>query len=34
LNAIIGLCEAAIKLGFVSAEEFDALVKPEDMTHP
>jgi len=25
---------AAIKLGFVSAEEFDALVKPEDMTHP
>jgi len=30
----ISLREAAIKLGFVSAEEFDALVKPEDMTHP
>jgi fumarate hydratase, class II len=30
----ISLREAAIKLGFVTAEEFDALVKPEDMTHP
>jgi fumarate hydratase, class II len=30
----ISLREAAIKLGFVSAEEFDALVKPKDMTHP
>jgi fumarate hydratase class II len=30
----ISLREAAIKLGFVSAEEFDAFVKPEDMTHP
>ena len=30
----ISLREAAVKLGFVSAEEFDALVKPEDMTHP
>jgi fumarate hydratase class II len=30
----ISLREAAIKLGFVSAEEFDALVKPENMTHP
>jgi fumarate hydratase class II len=30
----ISLCEAAIKLRFVSAEEFDAFVKPEDMTHP
>jgi fumarate hydratase class II len=30
----ISLREAAIKLGFVSAEEFDDLVKPEDMTHP
>ncbi len=30
----INLREAAIKLGFVTAEEFDALVKPEDMTHP
>ena len=28
------LREAAIKLGFVTAAEFDALVKPEDMTHP
>src|ERR1051326_8483003 len=25
---------AALKLGFLSGEEFDALVKPEDMTHP
>ncbi|HKW33722.1 MAG TPA: class II fumarate hydratase [Candidatus Acidoferrum sp.] len=30
----ISLREAAIKLGFVTAEEFDSLVKPEDMTHP
>ena len=30
----ISLREAAIKLGYVTAEEFDALVKPEDMTHP
>jgi len=28
------LREAAIKLGFVTPAEFDALVKPEDMTHP
>jgi len=28
------LREAAVKLGFLSAAEFDALVKPEDMTHP
>jgi fumarate hydratase class II len=28
------LREAALKLGFLSGEEFDALVKPEDMTHP
>src|SRR5499425_1550175 len=27
------LKDAAIKLGFVTAAEFDALVKPEDMTH-
>ena len=26
--------EVAIKFGFVTAAEFDALVKPEDMTHP
>jgi fumarate hydratase class II len=30
----ISLREAAVKLGFVTAEEFDTLVKPEDMTHP
>ena len=28
------LREAALKLGLISAEEFDAIVKPEDMTHP
>jgi fumarate hydratase, class II len=28
------LRETAVKLGFLTAEEFDALVKPEDMTHP
>jgi fumarate hydratase class II len=28
------LREAAVKLGLLSGEEFDALVKPEDMTHP
>jgi fumarate hydratase, class II len=28
------LRQAAVKLGFLSGEEFDALVKPEDMTHP
>jgi fumarate hydratase class II len=28
------LREAAVKHGFLSAEEFDALVKPETMTHP
>jgi fumarate hydratase class II len=30
----ISLREAALKLGYVTPEEFDALVKPEDMTHP
>jgi fumarate hydratase class II len=30
----ISLRDAAIKLGYVTAEEFDAAVKPEDMTHP
>ena len=30
----ISLREAAINLGFVSAKEFDAPVRPEDMTHP
>jgi fumarate hydratase, class II len=28
------LREAAVKLGFLTGEEFDELVKPEDMTHP
>lgn len=26
--------EAAMKLDYVTPKEFDALVKPEDMTHP
>ncbi|MCU1243214.1 MAG: fumarase [Candidatus Acidoferrum typicum] len=30
----ISLREAAVKLGFLTGEEFDALVHPEDMTHP
>src|SRR6201997_865877 len=33
-KAHISLREAALKLGYVTAEEFDALVRPEDMTHP
>jgi fumarate hydratase class II len=28
------LRETAVKLGFLTPEEFDALVHPEDMTHP
>jgi fumarate hydratase class II len=28
------LREAALKLGFLTGEEFDAAVKPETMTHP
>jgi fumarate hydratase class II len=28
------LKDTAVKLGFLTPEEFDALVKPEDMTHP
>jgi fumarate hydratase class II len=28
------LREAAIELGFMTGEEFDAAVRPEDMTHP
>jgi fumarate hydratase class II len=28
------LKEAAVKLGHLSGDEFDVLVKPEDMTHP
>jgi fumarate hydratase, class II len=30
----ISLREAAMQLGHLTADEFDALVKPEDMTHP
>jgi fumarate hydratase class II len=30
----LSLKEATLKLGYLTAEEFDALVKPEDMTHP
>ncbi len=30
----ISLREAALALGFVTADEFDAWVRPEDMTHP
>jgi len=30
----MSLREAALKLGYLTAEQFDAWVKPEDMTHP
>ena len=30
----ISLREAALKLGFLSGEQFDAWVRPEKMTHP
>src|SRR4029077_6420500 len=30
----ISLRDAAVKLGFLTGEEFDALVRPEDMTPP
>jgi len=30
----IRLRESVIQLGFLSGEEFDRLVKPEEMTHP
>jgi fumarate hydratase class II len=33
-HAHITLREAALNLGLISAEDFDALVKPEEMTHP
>ena len=33
-NENTSLKEAATRLGFLSPEEFDALVKPESMTHP
>ena len=28
------LKEEAVRLGYVTAEEFDKWVRPEDMTHP
>ena len=28
------LREAALRLGFLTAEQFDKWVRPEDMTHP
>jgi hypothetical protein len=28
------LRDAALKLGFVTGEQFDVWVRPEDMTHP
>jgi fumarate hydratase, class II len=34
LHEHISLRDAAVKLGFLTAAEFDKLVKPEDMTHP
>jgi fumarate hydratase class II len=30
----ISLRDSAIELGFLTGEEFDRLVKPEEMTHP
>jgi fumarate hydratase class II len=30
----LSLREVCLKLGYLSGEEFDALVKPADMTHP
>jgi fumarate hydratase, class II len=30
----LSLKEAALKLGFLTAEQFDQWVRPEDMTHP
>jgi fumarate hydratase class II len=30
----ITLREAAVALGYLTAEEFDALVRPEEMIHP
>ena len=30
----ISLRESVVELGFLSGEEFDSLVKPEEMTHP
>ena len=30
----LSLREAALKLGYLTGEEFDELVRPENMTHP
>jgi fumarate hydratase, class II len=30
----ITLREAAVKLGFVTGQQFDSWVRPEEMTHP
>jgi fumarate hydratase class II len=30
----ISLRESAVELGFLTGEQFDAYVKPEEMTHP
>jgi fumarate hydratase class II len=30
----LSLREAALNLGFLTAEQFDAWVRPEEMTHP
>ena len=30
----LSLKEAALKLGYLTAEQFDQWVRPEDMTHP
>ena len=30
----ITLREAAVKLGFLTGEQFDSWVRPEEMTHP
>jgi fumarate hydratase class II len=30
----ISLREAALKLGFLTAEQFDEWVRPDDLTHP
>ena len=30
----ISLRQAALELGYLTAEQFDQWVKPEDMTHP
>jgi fumarate hydratase class II len=34
LEADISLREACIQLGYLSGEEFDEIVRPENMTHP